>query len=245
MQGYDGVMSTVSAEQLEMVRQWAGEGVDLNGIQKRLAAECGVHLTYMDVRFLLLDHGIEIATAAAPEQVKQPEPAAPAASAAEPMPAPEAGQPGKPVVTLDELTLPGTLISGKVAFASGTRGGVKSVNTSCSTQNVNHSPYRLMVKNAVAESSDAAGSLSTPIEAGKIKIGMMGDMVGIQMGMAMGQQMVNQMNMNNQMNGGQMYGQPNMGGQQMAGGSAPKFCPNCGTPTNGAKFCSNCGNKLV
>ena len=28
-------------------------------------------------------------------------------------------------------------------------------------------------------------------------------------------------------------------------GSAPKFCPNCGTPTNGAKFCSNCGTKLI
>ncbi|MBO6052213.1 MAG: DUF4428 domain-containing protein [Clostridia bacterium] len=26
--------------------------------------------------------------------------------------------------------------------------------------------------------------------------------------------------------------------------SAPKFCPNCGTPTNGAKFCSSCGTKL-
>ena len=25
---------------------------------------------------------------------------------------------------------------------------------------------------------------------------------------------------------------------------APKFCPNCGSPTNGAKFCSNCGTKL-
>ena len=62
---------------------------------------------------------------------------------------------------------------------------------------------------------------------------MMGDMVGIQMGMAMGQQMVNQMNMNGQM------------GQQISGGVAPKFCPNCGTPTNGANFCSNCGNKLV
>lgn len=24
----------------------------------------------------------------------------------------------------------------------------------------------------------------------------------------------------------------------------PKFCPNCGTPTNGANFCGNCGNKL-
>ena len=72
--------------------------------------------------------------------------------------------------------------------------------------------------------------------------GMMGDMVGIQMGMAMGQQMVNQMNMGNQMN---MNNQMNMGGQQPSGGAAPKFCPNCGTPTNGANFCGNCGNKLV
>ena len=109
----------MTAEQLEMVRQWAGEGVDLNGIQKRLAAECGVHMTYMDVRFLLLDHGIEIATASAPAPEKKPEPA--------PAPVEEvATQPseaGKPVVTLDELTLPGTLISGKVQFSSGTRGG--------------------------------------------------------------------------------------------------------------------------
>ena len=26
--------------------------------------------------------------------------------------------------------------------------------------------------------------------------------------------------------------------------SVPKFCPNCGAPTNGAKFCSSCGTKL-
>ena len=115
-------MSTVTAEQLELVRQWAAESVDLNGIQKLLAAECGVHMTYMDVRFLLLDHGIEIAVpSAAPaavsaEPVSQPE--------AEPVaPAPVAGQVGKPVVTLDELMLPGTLISGKVQFSSGTKGG--------------------------------------------------------------------------------------------------------------------------
>ena len=25
----------------------------------------------------------------------------------------------------------------------------------------------------------------------------------------------------------------------------PKFCSECGTPTNGGKFCSNCGHKLV
>ena len=109
--------TTVTAEQLEMVRQWASLGVDLNGIQKNLAAECGVHMTYMDVRFLLLDHGIEIATAAVPVEEKKPEPAP------EPESAPQPAADGQLVVTLDELTLPGTLISGKVAFASGTRGG--------------------------------------------------------------------------------------------------------------------------
>ena len=59
------------------------------------------------------------------------------------------------------------------------------------------------------------------------------DMMQLQMGMQVGQQMMNNMNtaMNNNAN--------------VSGGTAPKFCPNCGTPTNGAKFCSNCGAKLA
>ena len=59
------------------------------------------------------------------------------------------------------------------------------------------------------------------------------DMIQLQMGMQVGQQMMNNMNtaMNNNAN--------------VSGGTAPKFCPNCGTPTNGAKFCSNCGTKLA
>ena len=79
-------MSQVTAEQLELVRQWAGAGIDLNGIQKRLASECGQHLTYMDVRFLLLDHGIEIAEVASPATAPQSEPAgsAPQEAGAEP-----------------------------------------------------------------------------------------------------------------------------------------------------------------
>ena len=32
--------------------------------------------------------------------------------------------------------------------------------------------------------------------------------------------------------------------EKTAAQSVPKFCPNCGSPTNGAKFCSNCGAKL-
>ncbi len=67
--------------------------------------------------------------------------------------------------------------------------------------------------------------------------GMASNMAGMQMGMVMGQQMVNQMNQMNQT-------QPQT--QQPTGnGTIPKFCPNCGTPTNGANFCSNCGNKLI
>jgi len=27
--------------------------------------------------------------------------------------------------------------------------------------------------------------------------------------------------------------------------ATPKFCSNCGQPTNGGNFCSNCGNKLI
>lgn len=68
------------------------------------------------------------------------------------------------------------------------------------------------------------------------------DMMNMQMGMAFGQQMMNNMNMNSMAN---MNNTNNMNSGQATGGVAPKFCPNCGTATNGAKFCSNCGNKLV
>jgi len=61
---------------------------------------------------------------------------------------------------------------------------------------------------------------------------MAANMMNMQMGMAMGQQMVNQMNMSNQT-------------AANTNGAIPKFCPNCGTPTNGMKFCGNCGNKLA
>lgn len=71
------------------------------------------------------------------------------------------------------------------------------------------------------------------------------DMAGIAMGMAMGQQMAAQMQqgMDRQTNPQASQG---MGGAgQAAGGSAPNFCPDCGTKTNGANFCPNCGRKLV
>ncbi len=65
--------------------------------------------------------------------------------------------------------------------------------------------------------------------------GVASDMVNLQMGMALGQQMVNQMSQNQNAAGA---------GMNTANGAAPKFCPNCGTPTSGTKFCGNCGNQL-
>ncbi len=63
------------------------------------------------------------------------------------------------------------------------------------------------------------------------------DMVQLQMGMALGQQMVQN-----------MASQPHHTGAQAGGmplpSVSPKFCPNCGTPTNGMKFCGNCGSQL-
>jgi len=114
--------SKVTEEQLGLVRQWAGQGVDLNGIQKKLASECGVHMTYMDVRFLLLDHGIDIARPQEEKLQETPDPAASRVEDEDDLETPEGAPSGKPVVTLDELQLPGALISGKVSFPGGAKG---------------------------------------------------------------------------------------------------------------------------
>jgi len=79
-----------------------------------------------------------------------------------------------------------------------------------------------------------ANSLNNPGNGGGNTASQMAQMA---MGMAMGQQMAG--NMAN--TGAQAAGQTAV---PAGDGTIPKFCPNCGTPTNGAKFCSNCGQQL-
>ena len=115
---------TLTEEQRQRVTAWITEGAKLAEIQNRLAAEFGVKLTYMEARFLVDDLKL---VPKDPEPPKVPEP--PAAKpletkpvpADEPLdeeiPAPPAG--GKVSVTVDQITRPGSLISGKVNFSDG------------------------------------------------------------------------------------------------------------------------------
>ena len=43
----------LSPEQIQSIRTWAEEGLDLNAIQKRLHEDLNIKLTFMDTRFLL------------------------------------------------------------------------------------------------------------------------------------------------------------------------------------------------
>ncbi len=103
-------------EQKQQVRAWAEEKATLSQIQERLRAEFGISMSYMETRLLVGDLDVKLA-----EKVE----ATPAAASAEKSPAsPPAPTPaalGKVSVTVDELTPPFALISGKVTFSDGKR----------------------------------------------------------------------------------------------------------------------------
>jgi len=100
------------------VAKWIADGAKLSEIQSRLAAEFGLKLTYMEARFLVDDLKLT------PKDPEPPKVAAPVADAAEPaetksvLPAAEASaMTGKVSVSLDQLTRPGSIASGKVTFS--------------------------------------------------------------------------------------------------------------------------------
>jgi len=106
-------------EQKQKVAAWIAEGMKLSDIQVRLGEECGVRLTYMDVRFLVDDLKLtpKDAPAPAPEKVE----AAGAAPADPALLAEDA--PPKPVskvsLRVDQIARPGAMVSGSVTFSDG------------------------------------------------------------------------------------------------------------------------------
>jgi len=119
-----------SEEQKETIKQWVEEGCGLAEIQRRISSEFGTSMTYMDVRFLILDLDVAIKE----EEDKKPAPPPPppppppvAEPPAAPMPAPEPPAPPPPgnaeaanvSVELDRLIKPGAIVSGTVTFSDG------------------------------------------------------------------------------------------------------------------------------
>lgn len=97
--------SKLTADQIAALKQHAADGATLSDLQRQLKDEFGHSLTYMDTRFLVLDLGIEIREEPKAEPKKEEKPA--------PVPT------GTVSVTMDTLTLPGALVSGKVTFSDG------------------------------------------------------------------------------------------------------------------------------
>ena len=98
--------SKLTPDQVSALRQRAAEGASMSDLQRHLKEEFGFSLTYMETRMLILDLGIQLI-----EERKEPE------KKPEEKPAPVPT--GSVSVTMDTLTLPGALISGRVTFSDG------------------------------------------------------------------------------------------------------------------------------
>lgn len=93
-------------DQKSAILRWIEEGAGPSEIQKRLKEEFSVGLTYLETRLLADDLKLNF---------KDPEP--------DPTPAPEAEEPVAPPgtvsVTIDQITRPGAMISGRATFSDG------------------------------------------------------------------------------------------------------------------------------
>ncbi|MCW1916691.1 hypothetical protein OJ996_24100 [Luteolibacter sp. GHJ8] len=103
--------SKLTEDQKAALHQWAAAGASIADLQKRLKDDFGIGITYMDARFLVLDLGIELVEAPKDEKKAEPE-----ETLAKPLPT------GAVTVEIDNIALPGALVSGKVTFSDGETG---------------------------------------------------------------------------------------------------------------------------
>jgi hypothetical protein len=95
----------LSPNQINTIKLWAEQGARLADIQKNMREEMNLSLTYMDTRLVILDLGITLAE----DKIETASSEAPLNILAT----------GKTTVTVDSVTLPGAIISGRVSFSDG------------------------------------------------------------------------------------------------------------------------------
>ncbi len=107
-------------EQKEAVREWASQGAGLGDVQKRLAEEFGVNITYLEARMLVAELKVSFPVAEPDDEE------ADAASSSEE----EASQnddesdqspalDSNVSVTVDSIAQPQSMVSGRVTFSDG------------------------------------------------------------------------------------------------------------------------------
>lgn len=109
-------MASLTPAQTAQVASWVAAGATLSQVQTRLAAELGVTMTFMDVRFLVDDLNLTLIEKEEPKKPEEPVAADATAPAADPA-APAAG--GAVTVEVDTIAQPHAMVSGNVTFSDG------------------------------------------------------------------------------------------------------------------------------
>lgn len=106
----------LTEDQTIQLKRWLEEGLNLSKIQDRLQKEWNLSLTYMDLRFLIDDLGLNITEKTSKKDIE-------IASASQFSEEDSLlHQAGGVTVTLDAVTRPGTVVSGQVTFSDGIKG---------------------------------------------------------------------------------------------------------------------------
>ena len=104
-----------TTEQKREIARWINEGVGLSDVQKRLADDFGLTMTYMEVRFLVDDLDLDLLDEEEDEVEADDEEDA-ADSTEE---TPEAEDDAGVSVSVDKVTRPGVMASGVATFSDG------------------------------------------------------------------------------------------------------------------------------
>jgi hypothetical protein len=100
---------SLTEDQRAAISKWIEEGASLSDIQKRLKEEFQLSLTYLETRLLADDLKLRLKE---PERPVEPPPL--------PTPDKPASAPGNKVsVTIDQITRPGAMVSGRTTFSDG------------------------------------------------------------------------------------------------------------------------------
>lgn len=106
---------TLTDDQRAAISRWIEEGAKLPEIQKRLKEEFQISLTYLETRMLADDLKLAVKEPEPPAKPVEPEKPA---DELEPE-APVDAAPGKVTATIDQITKPGSMISGRATFSDG------------------------------------------------------------------------------------------------------------------------------